>query len=474
MNKFTLITCSYNTPEVTLKMLKSWAVVHNNQFRNVIIIENSTNSMTSYVLDKNNIDYVKNPGGTHGSSVNIALDKCETDYALLVDTDVVFHKNHEHLFNIFESNDLTLMGKVEGDRGGKHIRNRVNPWHCFINVKHLKKHNIKFFDETRFKEALQTDFIYDVGSTMFEDVHKLKLKIADMDFQGKYFTHYEGLSWYTNKYNPNKQDTHSLDYDPEGSHNNKALYDAGIQKMNHYQKQTAYLENTKLYIGYNPKLLVKFPTRNRTEKFFVTLDAYYNLLSGHHQVSFLISCDIDDISMNTTAVKNRLDTYNDLMYDFSDNNTKIEAINTGLDAYDFDIVLLASDDMIPQVKNYDDIIINDMMASFPEMDGVLWYNDGIQSNNLNTLCILGKKYYDKFGYIYHPSYKSLWCDAEFTEVSKKLSKVAYSDECIIKHEHHSTCNEQIDKLYQENEKYENEDKNTFVLRKKKGFPINDS
>ena len=74
------------------------------------------------------------------------------------------------------------------------------------------------------------------------------------------------------------------------------------------------------------------------------------------------------------------------------------------------IVLLASDDMIPMEKGFDNIIIDKMKNYYPDTDGVLWFNDGYQGDKLNTLCILGKKYYDRFGYIYNPEYISVLSD----------------------------------------------------------------
>jgi len=456
-------------------MLRSWIHTHGDIPQKLIIVENSTNDDTREILAENNIDYILNEGGTHGSSVNIAIDKCDTDYALLVDTDVIFKQSHEELFKLFEQNELTLMGKVEGDRGGKHIRNRVNPWHCFINVKHLKENNISFFDEDKFKVALKSDYIYDVGSTMFEDVHSKKMKIADMDFHNKHYIHFEGLSWYTNKYDSSKQDTHSIDFDPNGSHNNKMLYDAGIQKHNLYESYTEYLQTINILNKFTqPKMLIKFPTRDRPDKFIHTLDVYHDLLSGRNDVHFLISCDTDDSSMNNPEMINLINTYDNTTIKFSDNKTKIEAINIGLEDVQFDIVLLASDDMIPEAEGYDQIIIQDMLTHYPDYDGVLWYNDGTQANRLNTLCILGRTYYDRFNYIYNPEYSSLWSDAEFTEVSIILNKVYYSDRCIIRHMHHSVCDEGADQLYARNELYESDDRAIFLMRKSKGYMIDDS
>ena len=91
--------------------------------------------------------------------------------------------------------------------------------------------------------------------------------------------------------------------------------------------------------------------------------------------------------------------------------------------------------MIPVVKGYDTIIKNNMSKLYPDTDGVLWFNDGYQGNKLNTLCILGKKYYDRFGYIYNPEYISVWSDNEFMDVGNILGKQTYFDEVIIQHQH---------------------------------------
>jgi hypothetical protein len=49
--------------------------------------------------------------------------------------------------------------------------------------------------------------------------------------------------------------------------------------------------------------------------------------------------------------------------------------------------------------------------------------------------LLGKKYYNRFGYIYHPDYKSCWSDNEFMTVGNILKKQVYIDQVIIRHEH---------------------------------------
>ena len=471
MDDLTLLTCSYNTPALTLTMLKSWMHVHNRTQR-LVLCDNSTNSDTKNLLFDHQIPYITQPGMSHGNGINELLKLCKTKYALLVDTDVIFLKDHSDIFQQFKDMDLDIMGKVEGDRGGKSIHNRVNPWHCFINVERIKQHNIIFFDEKRMRDSFNTNKIYDIGSTFFQDIKSSGLKIGNVDLSNNYYIHFEGMSWYKNKFDSTKEDT-GIDFG--GTHNNPAYVNAYEQKYKVFKNIQQQYKNVQIsgnkFIYEDPKLLIKFPTRGRVVKFFNTLNKYYELLSGKCNVEFLITCDIDDITMNNSEVIDRLKTYANLEVEYGNSKTKIEAINAGVSQRDFQIVLLASDDMVPIVSGYDLIIISSMYKCFPDFDGIVWFNDGVQQNRLNTLCILGKKYYDRFGYIYNPEYKSLWCDVEFTQVGNLLGKQMYYNQVIIQHNHHSVTDEVFDETYAKNEIYENEDRLIFLKRQNNKFNL---
>ena len=222
------------------------------------------------------------------------------------------------------------------------------------------------------------------------------------------------------------------------------------------------------------RLLIKFPTRGRPDKFFSVLDKYVEMATNLSKIGFVISLDHDDISMNNKAIIDRLNEYKSrikIAYFFGSNKTKIQACNADLDKINgWDIVMLASDDQIPIIKGYDDIIRSDMNEYFRDMDGALWYSDGGQ-NNINTLSILGKKYFDRFNYIYHPDYVSLWCDNEHTDVATQLKRIYRSDKIIIEHQHPVYQKTNYDELYVRNESYFNIDKVTYYERKERNFDL---
>lgn len=219
-------------------------------------------------------------------------------------------------------------------------------------------------------------------------------------------------------------------------------------------------------------LLIKFPTRGRPEKFFATLAKYRELLSGKHACQFLVSCDQDDATMNNAGVIESLKAIPNLSYCFGNNRNKVEAINADLNPCPpFDALLLASDDMIPQVHGYDDVILSRLAHYFPSGDGVLFFNDGFRGRTLNTLVVMDKQYYDRFGYIYQPSYECLWCDNEFTDVANLLGRQVYLDEVIIRHEHPLNIGQAMDAQNQRDDARFQHDKATYLKRRETLFGI---
>jgi hypothetical protein len=218
------------------------------------------------------------------------------------------------------------------------------------------------------------------------------------------------------------------------------------------------------------KLLIKFPTRGRKQKFFKVFNHYQNLCEDLDNTYFLVTLDNDDEDMKLSEVEEMLNTFKNVKVIYGDSTSKIHAVNRDIEMInDWDIFLLASDDMIPKVKGYDNIIRNKMKEFYPDTDGILWFNDGHQENRLNTLCILGKKYYDRFGYIYYPEYKSVWCDNEFMMVGDLLEKQTYFDEVIIEHEHPDWGYGKRDTIHRTNSENESHDRNLFTTRKNNNF-----
>jgi len=230
------------------------------------------------------------------------------------------------------------------------------------------------------------------------------------------------------------------------------------------------------------KITIQFPTYSRSKKFLSVLERYIDLAGPNHELFFNINCDMTDLSMTNlatvAAVSAIFSKYSwrdtDFIMNFDDNTEKISAINSHATDKPFDIIVCASDDMVPQVEGWDDEIARAMIQYFPNLDGCVHFDDGNTHGKLITFSILGRKLYEHFGYIYHPDYKSLYCDDEFTQEVKRLGKEAYVDKMIFSHEHWSIegseNHNQIDMAIHKTLHYAGRDRQVFERRKQLGFP----
>lgn len=232
-------------------------------------------------------------------------------------------------------------------------------------------------------------------------------------------------------------------------------------------------------------ILVQFPTLGRPKQFLEVFELYLKNLSGRHMVIFNIICDKDDLSMQAPSVTKAIEAMvfrqqqectHAPMYDiFFDKGTeKISAINSHIDMTHFDIVICASDDMIPYEDLWDDIIATDMETYYPELAGCITYKDGRDVGNLITFSIMGKSLYEHFGYIYHPDYKSLYCDNEFTDAVNALNSVTYIDRTLFGHEHYAEDGNRnsgkIDFAARKTLQFSGRDGIIYAKRKELGFP----
>ena len=172
------------------------------------------------------------------------------------------------------------------------------------------------------------------------------------------------------------------------------------------------------------KILIKYPSRNRKEMFYDTLNKMKAMANNLNDIAFHFTIDDDEVDLyfiETLGGKS---------------NNKIHAVNRDVPESDWDILVVMSDDMVCITHGWDDIIRQDMNENFPDTDGVLHYNDGNQKANVMTMSIIGRKYYKRDGYIYNPEYQSLWCDVEATEVAHMRGKYKYMGDATILFAHH--------------------------------------
>ena len=218
------------------------------------------------------------------------------------------------------------------------------------------------------------------------------------------------------------------------------------------------------------KILFKFATKSRPLLFERGIQSIIDNCTNSNYV-ILVSIDSDD-EETKAHVKDKY--YKNTFIKEGTSISKIDAINRDVELIkDWDILVNMSDDMVFTKRGFDNIIRSAMSEA---IDGRSWsdkclhFPDG-NRNDLITMSVLGREFYDRFGYIYHPDYISLYCDNEQTEVAKALGCYKYVDEQITHHLHPAYGKAHFDLQYQHTESFSNIDKETFLLREQTNFDL---
>ncbi len=223
------------------------------------------------------------------------------------------------------------------------------------------------------------------------------------------------------------------------------------------------------------KILFKYPCRGRENMFFASLESLHNNIRDRENYHISITLDTDDEVLNRVAVTERIATYENTSIGWGLSSSKIDAINRSFPEYDFDVVVCWSNDMFATFFGFDDIFRQSIIdCCGEEMDGLVHFPEPDAREMLNTLYVATRKYYDRFGYIYHPSYKSLWCDNESLHVAQKLERYHYCNIPVLfihKNPAYGHHNVMRDEMFDRQQADWQEDENNFRNRQLNNFDL---
>lgn len=211
----------------------------------------------------------------------------------------------------------------------------------------------------------------------------------------------------------------------------------------------------------NKRILYNFASRSRPEGFRRAVESIVkNSNSDNYRI--FVKVDIDDLKLEEYYPHGP-----QMMFMVGKSISKVHAINRNLEnAPSFDILVNMSDDMIFTAKGFDDIIRDAMTGDY-----LLHFPDSYARERVVTMSIMSAAYFYQFGYIYHPSYRSLFCDNEQTEVAKILGAYRFHDIPILEHLHPAAGLAPIDDQYRHTEAFWHVDKKNYNLRKALNFPL---
>jgi hypothetical protein len=224
----------------------------------------------------------------------------------------------------------------------------------------------------------------------------------------------------------------------------------------------------------NRIILFNFASRSRPERLVKAIRNIENL-ADDQRFSFIIKLDKDDKSLQDILMPNPAERYRFMGYPaaYGLSTSKIHAINRDIPTTGWDILVNMSDDIVWTKQGFDDIIRThcgpDDFVLFPEPYADSQVVKG-KNERISVVSIMGRKYYERDGYVYHPSYKRTHCDNEATEVARIRGRLKEVEIPIFYHEHPSAGYPVKDEQYMLERQTWAEDSLNYKTRKEAGFP----
>ena len=218
------------------------------------------------------------------------------------------------------------------------------------------------------------------------------------------------------------------------------------------------------------KILFKYPSRQRRERFLQGLDSILENLHDQENFQILVTADIDDPEMRD--LPQYIIDHPRIRVQYGTSKSKIHAVNRDMEFADddWDIVVVMSDDFRIIFDGFDEVV----RGQYKEhgLDTLLHSADQDAKNLLATMYIAGKDFYNRFGYIYHPQFLSVWCDNLVQDIAQLLGKYVYFD-CtgLILHLNPAYGHLERDEMFDEQQGHWEHDEKLYREIRERGYDL---
>lgn len=218
----------------------------------------------------------------------------------------------------------------------------------------------------------------------------------------------------------------------------------------------------------NKTISIIHPSRQRPDMAFKTKSNWMSRATHRSEIEYVLSIDNDDPEYHNYnwMFRHQYDT----RIEYNNNESAIQAINCVVAKTTGNIIVVVSDDF-DCFDGWDEYLINHL-SGFD--DYLVKTSDGYMSNDwLITLPIMDRKYYNRFGYIYHPDYKHMFSDTEMTTVGHMLGNVLdlQNANAVFKHNHYTIQGMEKDAVNIKNDATWNQGKALFLERFDRNFDL---
>lgn len=212
------------------------------------------------------------------------------------------------------------------------------------------------------------------------------------------------------------------------------------------------------------KISLLHPSRSRPEKSFMN-SAEWMKKAGNVEVELIVSLDTDDPKLKTYT-----DIYGGAAYHIGAHKSVVEATNYAATQAKGDILVYLSDDFrCPD--NWDELIIKEFEGEKGPL--LVKVDDCLQKFEVPvlTIPIMNRPLYERLGYFWHPSYKSMFVDEDLYWTARKLHALKLAKHLKFPHEHPANGKAPNDETYQRSAANWKQGEAAFNKRRLAGFPL---
>jgi hypothetical protein len=183
------------------------------------------------------------------------------------------------------------------------------------------------------------------------------------------------------------------------------------------------------------------PSRNRPEMAYNQLQNWLKKSSGGIVIQHILSIDLDEPQADKYK---ELFTASLIVQNNPSEGYVVGATNEGAKFAKGGILIYLSDDFdCPQDW---DIEVTNRLAG--RRLTALHVNDDYSNfRNLFTIPIITRDLYDKWGFFWHPDFKSMFCDNFMWEQVKREGYILKAKDLVFRHDHHDLKRAEKDETY---------------------------
>ena len=189
------------------------------------------------------------------------------------------------------------------------------------------------------------------------------------------------------------------------------------------------------------------PSRGRPAQCLDYMMRWCTRCSDHNDIEYILSLDTDDCENYRDMIMGLFGLMN-VRVAIGPNISVVQAVNCGAKLATGKVFVFVSDDFEP--PELWDLKIQDAVM-YSKKPWALFVDDDLQvpkPPKVQTMTIVSEAYYKQHGYMYHPSYISMFADNDYTKEAESSGAAIFAYHLVFRHNHPVAKRAQWDATYE--------------------------